>query len=111
MMRWTRALPIFSILFPIFYEPTMYFNWPVATYVPQLSAWHAWRYLPMKAEGPPMFYFGWLVTAGVPAAVIALVLAYAPEGVTRRVPANLAWIAPVVVAVMLIDILSPWFTH
>jgi len=30
-MRWSRFLPLFSILFPILYEPTMYHNWPVAT--------------------------------------------------------------------------------
>jgi hypothetical protein len=111
MMRSTRVLPIFSILFPILYEPTMYFNWPVFTYVPQQAVFHAWRYMPSKAEGPPMFYFGWLITAGVAAALLTLAWTYAPQRVTQRVPANLAWIAPVVVVFMLLDILSPWFTH
>jgi hypothetical protein len=110
-MRWTRALPVFSILFPIFYEPTMYFNWPVFTYVPQLKLFHALRYMPLKAEGPPMFYYGWLLTAGVPAAIIALIFAFAPERVSARVPVALTWVAPLAVLVMLLDILSPWFTH
>lgn len=110
-MRWNRALPVFSILFPILYAPTMYYNWPVFTYVPQQGIWHLFRYLPPAAEGPPMFYYGWLVTAGVAAAVVALLVAYLPERATQRIPASLGWIAPVAVVILLLDILSPWFTH
>jgi hypothetical protein len=111
MMRWMRGLPIFSILFPILYEPTMYFNWPVFTYLPQVKEFHALRYAPAAAQGPGMYYYGWLLTAGLTAGVIALVLSYAPEKMTARIPANLAWIAPLVVLVMLLDILSFWFTR
>jgi hypothetical protein len=110
-MRWTRFLPIFSIAFPVLYEPTMYFNWPVLTYVPQVRAFHAFRYMPPAAQGPGMFYYGWLLTAGIAAGLIALVLSLAPARMTARVPANLTWVAPLVVLVMLIDILSVWFTH
>jgi len=110
-MRWTRALPIFSIVFPILYEPTMYFNWPVFTYVPQVKTFHLLRYMPPAAQGPGMFYYGWLLTAGIAAAVIALLASMAPERITARVPATLTWVAPLVVLVMLLDILSVWFTH
>ncbi len=110
-MRPNQVLPIFSILYPIVYEPTMYFNWPVFTYVPQLGVFHAFRYMPPSAEGPGMFYYGWMLTAGIAAGVITLVLACLPQRVTTRIPVNLAWVAPIVAALMILDILSPWFTR
>lgn len=110
-MRTNRMLPIFSILFPIVYEPTMYYNWPVFTYVPQSGVWHLFRYIPPASEGPGMFYYGWLVTAALVAAVVAFAFSTLPERMTARVPANLTWIAPVAVMLMLLDILSPWFTR
>ena len=111
MKRWERALPIFSIAFPLIYLPTMYFNWPVFTYLPRRGEFYVLRYAPTPAQGPPMYYYGWLITTGIGAALIALALASAPEKALRRIPAGLAWIVPVAAVAVLLDILSPWFTH
>jgi hypothetical protein len=110
-MRWTRALPVFSIVFPLLYLPAMYFNLPVFTYVPKLGAFHALRFVPPAAEGPGMFYYGWLLTAGIGALAVAFAAARAPEASTARIPSSLTWIAPLVVLVALLDILSDWFTR
>jgi len=111
-MRWERALPVFSIVFPLIYLPAMYFNWPVFTYLPRLVEFRWLRYMPAgPAEGPGMYYYGWLLTAGIGAAAIAIVLSALPEHAARRIPANLAWIAALAVIAVLLDILSPWFTH
>jgi hypothetical protein len=110
-MRWIRALPIFSIAFPLLYLPVMYYNLPVFTYVPKLRAFHLLRYAPPPVEGPGMFYYGWLLTAGIGAAVIAAAALSMPEKSAARIPSTLAWLAPLVVLVFLLDILSPWFTH
>jgi hypothetical protein len=110
-MRRERALPIFSIVFPLIYLPAMYYNWPVFTYVPRVREFHSLRYLPPQGDGPAIYYYGWLLTAGIGAAAIALALSALPEKTARRIPANLAWIVPLAVLAVLLDILSPWFTH
>jgi len=110
-MRWDRVPPIFSIVFPLIYLPTMYYNWPVFTYVPRLREFHFLLYPPPQSEGPGMYYYGWLLTAGIGSVLIALALAALPEKTARRIPASLAWIVPLAVLAVLLDILSPWFTH
>jgi len=110
-MRSMRALPIFSIVFPLLYLPVMYFNLPVFTYVPKMHEFHLLRFVPPPVQGPGMFYYGWLLTAGIGAAVVALALSRAPEQSTARIPWSLAWIAPLIVVVALLDILSDWFTR
>ncbi|HXQ49789.1 MAG TPA: hypothetical protein VN802_01740 [Stellaceae bacterium] len=110
-MRWMRALPVFSIAFPLLYLPAMYFNLPVFTYVPKTHEFHAFLFQPAGKLGPGMFYYGWLVTAGIAAAAIALAAAYAPEKAIQRIPASLVWIAPLAVIAALLDILSDWFTR
>ncbi len=110
-MRWMRALPVFSIAFPLIYLVTMYFNLPVFTYVPKVGAFHWLLFPPPAAQGPGMFYYGWLLTAGISAGVIALAASYAPAKSTARLPPLLTWAVPVCVIVALLYILSPWFTH
>lgn len=110
-MRWMRALPIFSIAFPLLYLPAMDYNLPVFTYVPKLRVFHLLRYVPPSVEGPGMFFYGWLLTAGIGAAVIAAAASTLPEKSATRIPSMLTWLAPLVVLAVLLDILSPWFTH
>lgn len=110
-MRWTRALPVFSIAFPLIYLATMYENWPVFTYVPKVGEFHWLRFPPPAAQGPGMFYYGWLLTAGITACVIALAASAATAQPNRRALTTLTWAAPACVLVALLYILSPWFTH
>jgi hypothetical protein len=106
-----RALPIFSIAFPLLYLPVMYFNLPVFTYVPKMREFHFLLFPPPAAQGPGMFYYGWLLTAGIGAVLIAVAVSYLPEKSAARIPSTLTWLAPLVVLAFLLDILSPWFTH
>jgi len=110
-MRWSRVLPIFSVAFAVLYLLTMYFNWPVFTYAPKLRQFFPLRFAPAPSQGPGMYYYGWLVTVGVGAAVIAVVVAYLEEKSGRRVPASLTWAVPPLVALVILYILLPWFTH
>jgi hypothetical protein len=110
-MRWPRVLPIFSIAFCVLYLLAMYFNWPVFTYAPRLREFFPLRFALAAKQGPGMYYYGWLVTAGVGAAAIGIAVAYVEEKSGRRVPASLTWIVPPVVALVLIYILRGWFTH
>ncbi|HUB95686.1 MAG TPA: hypothetical protein VL993_07200 [Stellaceae bacterium] len=108
-MRWTRALPIWTIAFAIIYVPTMYFNLPVFTYVPQMHAWHWLFYGPPKAEGPGMFYYGWVVTSAIGAAIAAFLATLLPDATTRRIWSGFTWLMPLCAVCVLIYILRPWF--
>ena len=110
-MRWTRALPIWTIVFPIIYVPTMYFNWPVFTYVPQTNTFYWLHYVPPKGDGPGMYYYGWLLTTGVSAAIVAFLAALLPESATRRIWSGFTWVVPLAAACVLLYILRPWFTQ
>jgi hypothetical protein len=110
-MRWTRVLPIFSIVFPIVYLPAMYFNWPVFTYAPRLHEFFLWRVIPTGRQAPGMFYYGWLFSAGVAALAVAFAGAYVEEKTGRRIPASLTWLVPLIVVAVFLYILREWFTH
>jgi hypothetical protein len=110
-MRWMRALPIWTIAFPILYVPTMYFNWPVFTYVPQTHRFYWLLFLPPKADGPGMFYYGWVLTAGFGAAMVAFLATLLPEPSTRRIWSGLTWVVPLGAVCVLLYILRPWFTQ
>jgi hypothetical protein len=110
-MRWTRALPIWTMAFPIIYVPTMYFNWPVFTYVPTKGEFHWLLFIPPKADGPGMFYYGWLITTAIGAAIVAFLATMLPETTTRRLWSGLTWVVPLGAVCVLLYILRPWFTQ
>ena len=107
-MNWTRALPIFSIAYVIAYVPIMFWNWPVFTYVPRTKEFHWWLVQPTGTQAPGMFYFGWLITAGIVAAIVAAIsLALPAKALERLTP--LTWIAPLAMLGVEFFILREWF--
>jgi hypothetical protein len=45
-------------------------------------------------NGPAMYWFGWITTSAVAALIIATIVAYLPEHLTRKLPAASAWVVP-----------------
>ncbi len=107
-MNWTRVFPVFSIAYVISYVPIMFYNWPVFTYVPKTKAF-AWGFLqPPAAQAPGMYYFGWLLTAGIVAGVVAAVAATLPEKLIERL-VPVTWIAALAMLGVELFILREWF--
>ena len=80
-------------------------------YAPRLREFFMWRVTPPGRQGPGMFYYGWLLTAGLGALVTAVGGAYVEEKIGRRIPVSLTWIVPLLLVLVLLYILREWFMH
>jgi hypothetical protein len=58
----------FGIAFVILYTLFERQNWPLFTYHPAINRWDFWKYPGAPEEGPPMFWYGWVVLAAAAAA-------------------------------------------
>ena len=107
-MSWTRVLPVFSIAYIVSYVPIMFWNWPVFTYVPRTKQFYWGLFQPVGTQAPGMFYFGWLITAGLVAAIVAAIALALPEkALERLVPVT--WIAALAMLGVELFILREWF--
>ena len=72
----------FGISFALYYTVFERLNWPLFTYHPVSGALDFWKQ--MEGKGPPMFWYGWLVLAGMAALVTSIVATAVPAGILRR---------------------------
>jgi hypothetical protein len=107
-MKFARLFPVFSAAFAAIYAPTMYYNWAVFTYQPATMEWDLGA---VTKQGPPMFWYGWLVTAFVGACVIAALAALVPERIARHVWPGLTWLIPVATLAFIAYILRPYYLN
>ena len=106
-MRLYRALPVFSATFPLFYLAVTFFNLALITYFPTQGELH---FLVQRAkEGPSMFWYGWILTAGVGAVVVSTISLAVPERIATRISPT--WIGVIAIGVMLtfVWLLRGWF--
>ena len=92
-----RSLPVFAIVFAVVfavvYAIAVEKNYALFTYHPALGEWGAGVEKPK--DGPAMYWYGWLATSGIVAALAGLVASLLPEGVARRVWSGWSWIVPI----------------
>jgi hypothetical protein len=60
----------FGIAFVILYTLYERQNWPLFTYHPAIGRLDFWKYPGAPEDGPPMFWYGWVVLAAASAAVL-----------------------------------------
>jgi len=86
----------FGIVFAVVYALAYFFsvdrNWALITYHPQLGEFGFG--VEKAREGPAMYWFGWLATAGIIAGIAGLVAALLPERATRFLRPALTWLVP-----------------
>ena len=70
----------FGIAFAIVYTVFERLNWPFFTYHPAVGKVDFWMHAARSGEGPPMYWYGWLVLSGL----VALVVAWAATLVPRE---------------------------
>jgi hypothetical protein len=97
-------LLVFSLAGSAGYTLAYYFNWPLLIYYPVVNQLHVVRQ--GRADGFPIFYYGWLATAVVIGAVAAWVT---PRRWADRLPFDLAWIVPIVMIVAALTYEKRWF--
>jgi hypothetical protein len=89
-MKLERVLPVFAAAFAVIYLLAVEQNWALFTYHPKLGAW-GWLVEPART-GPPMYWYGWLVTSTLGATSVSLL----SWPLVRRWPAQfwLGWVVP-----------------
>jgi len=68
----------FAVAFAVLYTLLEQMNWPMFTYHPAVNKVDLWRQAARSGEGPPMYWYGWLVNASIGALVIAAVASFTP---------------------------------
>ena len=61
----------FGIAFTLLYTVLERLNWPLFTYQPAAGKLYFWLHRPLSGEGPPMYWYGWIVNAAIAAFVVA----------------------------------------
>ncbi len=74
----------FGIAFALVYTVLERLNWPVFTFMPVGYKVYFGIYRPLRGEGPPMYWYGWIVLAAVSALVIGLIATRVSDQALRR---------------------------
>ena len=81
---------IFSMLFAVSYALCFYYNWTLFAYYPQVTQFHVSAQLQGEL-GPPVLWYGWLATAALFSAAVAVAI---PRRLSSRLWPGLAWAVP-----------------
>ena len=106
-MKLEKVFPIFAAAFAVIYTLAVYYNWALFTYHPKIDEWN-WLAVPAR-NGPPMYWYGWLVTSALGASAISLVSF--PFIRRESSPLWLGWVVPIVVVVVFVYLFRSFFLH
>jgi hypothetical protein len=93
----------FGIAFALLYTVFERLNWPLFTYLPQSNTVYFGIYRPLRGEGPPMYWYGWIALAVASAFVVSWIATFVPGQWVRRVTffcCVLGALWPIVLAVL-----------
>src|SRR5262245_56874001 len=63
----------FGIAFTLLYTALERLNWPLFTWQPAVGKLYFWLHRPLGGEGPPMYWYGWIVNAAIAAFVLGCI--------------------------------------
>lgn len=99
----------FAIAFAILYVLAVENNWALFTYH---AALEEFAFLVEKQkDGPAMYWYGWMSSAGIGAYIIATVASWAPESLSKRIWPGWAWAVPLAAMFAFVYILRGFFTR
>lgn len=98
----------FTVIYPILYVISAYWNLALFTYHPALGVFGIGANAPRG--GPAMYWYGWMTTALIGAAVLSAGWA-ALAGGSLRIPSLVASLVPVAAMVVAVGLMSHYFLH
>jgi hypothetical protein len=98
------SFKIFSIVFGIFYAAVFFSLWAPFRYYPQTGTFH----LDVQGPdaGPPILWYGWVTSAFVASAVVALIV---PRRFADRLPPAFSWLVPLITILVIFIHERHWF--
>jgi len=95
-MNLPKKFPVFAIVFAatyaVAYAVCVENNYALFTYFPALGEFGAG--VQKARSGPSMYWYGWMASAGIAAALTGLAACRLPENLTRRLGSVWAWAVP-----------------
>jgi hypothetical protein len=98
---------VFAIAFAVAYVVAVESNVAVFTYHP-ITGELDWGVKPAR-EGPAMYWYGWLATAGLTALVVALAAKLLPERVAKSLWPGWSWLVPLLALLAFVWLLKGFF--
>jgi hypothetical protein len=89
---------VFAVVYAIAYVVAVEHNYALFTYHPAIGEFGIG--VQKAKDGPAMYWYGWLATAGIVASLAGLGAALLPAPLTRRISPALSWV--IAIAVMLV---------
>ena len=74
----------FGIAFALLYTVYERLNWPLFTWQPSVGKLYFWLHRPLSGEGPPMYWYGWIVLAVISALAVAWIATMVSAQLLRR---------------------------
>jgi hypothetical protein len=109
----SRVLPVFAIVFAVvyalIYTLAVWKNYALFTYHPALNEFGIGVQKPK--DGPAMYWYGWMATGGISAAVAGLSACLIPASASRRLWPGLAWLVPLCAMVFFAWMLRGYFVR
>ena len=104
MIGRSPALQVFSMLSGVAYTACFYYNWPLFRYYPAVEQFTLGPLGP--DAGPAILWYGWLATAFLGSALVALVV---PRRAAEKLSPRFVWIAAAVVLIGITIYEKSWF--
>jgi hypothetical protein len=100
-----KIIPLFAAAFSLVYIVSVEFNWALVTYHPKIHQW-GWLVEPSR-DGPPMYWFGWLITSTLGASAVSLISL--PFLKNRPTQYTIGWVVPLLVTLSVFYLFRDWF--
>jgi hypothetical protein len=100
--RWGTFTLVFGIFFAILYVICDIAALPLFTYHPGTDRIDLGYAPARRDEGPAMYWYGWLASASLGAAIMGGIVSLLPEKIRSKIPLALAWVVPLLLLPVLI---------
>jgi len=112
-IRNSRRFGVFAVTFAAVYAAAYYVvlvnNWPLFSYGPAVRQWTLFNHA--ATDGPTMYWYGWIATSAVVAAVSGVIVSLLPDRLSRWLWSGLAWLVPLAAIAAIFHLLGGYFTH
>jgi hypothetical protein len=104
-----RAFVIaFAAVYAAAYYVALYYNWPLFSYGPAVGEWTLFNHA--ASDGPTMYWYGWIATSAIVAAIAGGIVAAAlSENLRVRLWSGFAWLLPLCAIVAIAYLLKGYF--